>query len=100
MIFSKNRAANPQASPSKSQTDKKSIPEATDGITGRLRDYSVVPVHIATVVVQDTVPGCGGVVLGSTPEESANANIDEKTTATAITTWESRKVACISSGTW
>ena len=80
MIFSKNRAANPQASPSKSQTDKQSIPEAADGNTERLT-VDAFPEHTANAGDQVAVPGVGGVLLSSTPEVSEVSNIDETTTA-------------------
>ncbi len=83
--------ARPQASPTNSQIDKQSIPEAADGSTERLIDAVVVPVHIAIVVVHVAVPGVVIVVLGSTPEESVVSNIVETTIVIAITTWENQR---------
>jgi len=60
----------------------------------------VVPNHITTVFIQVAEPGEAAVVLSSTPVDSEDINIDKTTVAFAITTWESGKAACISSGTW
>jgi hypothetical protein len=57
----------------------------------------VDPAHIAIDVVQIAAPGVEA-VLSNTPEESADPNTGVTTSDIAITTWESGKTTCISSG--
>jgi hypothetical protein len=45
----------------------------------------VVPIHLAIVVVQITVPGVIGVKHGSTPKDSVVSTIVETTIIVAIT---------------